>query len=705
MRTDDYTPHGYLDLPGHTRRLSPKGVLRSHGVGFRWHFPAYATGYGGRRETYRAGLRVGLDDALALGDFDKVTAPYHSKSLMCFEASRGAARLAAEFFVVGDDVLCAYVHASARLVVRADYTRVIAADHGWGESGLVGRRTATGLVLEGFEDGDAFALEVLGVDHECTVAAAAGGHPTSDGVVTVVGESGEQVTVSGTVTSTSATGASSGVETRVLFARGRTADEAQGRLDDARRRSSVVRAGVLADDEVFWSRAPVLDGDWPDHWRRGLVYDMETVRMMVRAPAGIYTRPWDAMQIQAPRVVLGEAAIDALLLAYADPEAAQELLYGTFADAPMPNVPCSREDGSYNMVSADGSVCGTGPQWGYPWRVVRHLFACRPDRDWLARLYPHLAGYLDWWLANRRDTGGWLVHACSWESGQDLSPRFGQQPLGGGHPTWSTRPVDLQAAFADAAESMAGFATVLGYGHDVDRWNALARDFDQRTRQLWNGTRYADSRGTAARGTDVDDVMLLAPVALGRAAADRKEALRLAIRAFDGDAVVWPMFAWTAVDAATEVGEYATAERIANAVVSRAYGFWDRRDYSDDGRTLPGIACEYWPESGRCGGEGYGWGAFGTHLLLGVLLGIRPTSEGLRIRPNLPVELRVPGRRYAVRLVVRDTVVVVAVHPDRARGAGAGAGATVDVGGRTAWVQWGEDTLWSWETLACARPG
>jgi hypothetical protein len=49
--------------------------------------------------------------------------------------------------------------------------------------------------------------------------------------------------------------------------------------------------------------------------------------------------------------------------------------------------------------------------------------------------------------------------------------------------------------------------------------------------------------------------------------------------------------------------------------------------------------------------------------------------------------------------------VVVAVHPDRARGAGAGAGATVDVGGRTAWVQWGEDTLWSWETLACAGPG
>ena len=77
------------------------------------------------------------------------------------------------------------------------------------------------------------------------------------------------------------------------------------------------------------------------------------------------------------------------------------------------------------------------------------------------------------------------------------------------------------------------------------------------------------------------------------------------------------------------------------AVVDRAYTFWDARTH-DESRTLPGVACEYWPVSGRCGGEGYGWGAFTTHLLLGVLLGLRATSDRLRLRPNLPVELRTP---------------------------------------------------------------
>ena len=399
MSGDDYTPYGYLDLPGHTRYLSPRGVLRSHDVGFRWHFPAYATGYGGRRETYRAGLRVGLDDAVTLADFDRVVAPYHSKNIVRFEASCASSRMDVEFFAVDDDVLCAFVQAVPvrRVSFHAGYLRLVAADQGWGESGLVARRWGDRLVLQGFEDGEAFVLEVEGAQPQFVVqagedAASSTGqgdvdsnsaHPVGSAdladpadLVTVLGRPGEQVGISGALIVTPS--GPTPVTCAAYLARGRTVDEAHARLAQARRSATVVRAGLLADDEQFWSRAPVLEGDWPDHWRRGLVYDLETVRMMVRPPAGIYSQPWDAMQIQSPRVVLGEAAIDALLLAYADPEAAQALIYGTFADAPMPNVPCSREDGSYNMVSADGSVCGTGPQWGYPWFVVRLLHAWRP---------------------------------------------------------------------------------------------------------------------------------------------------------------------------------------------------------------------------------------------------------------------------------------------------------------------------------------
>lgn len=687
---DDYTPYGYLDVPGHTRKLTPKGVLRTKDAGFCWHHPALGVGYGGRKENYRAWLRVGLDGALELADFDRVAAPYHSKSLVRFELEKGSGRAEAEFFLIGDDVVCAWIAADAgqELTVQAGYSRVIGADQGWGESGLVGRTVGDCVVLQAFEDGEAFALQVTdGPAPLVTSVEAAGGSTLPDGTVTVLGARGESIELHGTVTAAAGEG-----EYVALLARGRTADEAIERLHQAQREVEVVHAARFAADERFWASAPRLSGDWPAHWRRGLVYDLETLRMMVKPPAGIYRRPWDAMQIQSPRVVLAEAAIDAFLLAYADPELAQELMLGTFADAPLPQVPCSREDGSYNMVSADGSVCGTGPQWGYPWQVIRQLYTLRPDDEWLARLYPHLSVYLDWWLANRRDGEGWLVHACSWESGQDLSPRFGEQPLGGGHPTWQVRPVDLQAAFADAAATMVGFASILSYRHDVARWQQLADEFRERTEQLWNGSRYADQDGRTGAFTEVDDVMLLAPAALGLTPPDRVRHLAAAVRQVDPANVHWPMFAWTAVDAATNAGEPVTAAAIAGSIVERAYGFWDARVHEPD-RTMPGVACEYWPLSGRCGGEGYGWGAFTTHLLLGTLIGLRPDGDGLSVCPNLPVELRVPGRRYELRLTLRGLPVEVVLRPMEN-------GVEVAVNGLTAALAWLEEIHWQWDEVA-----
>ncbi|MET9021020.1 hypothetical protein ABZV93_13630 [Actinopolymorpha sp. NPDC004070] len=712
---DDYTPYGYLDVPEHTRRLTPKGVLRSRDVGFCWHFPALATSYGGRRETYRTSVRVGVDGALAMADFDEVCSPYHSKDLVRFVAERGSARCEADFVVVGSDVVAAFVDATAErhTTVRVDYTRLVGADHGWGESGLVGRSDTSAenlrnvVVLQGFEDGEAFALTVVptgdaegddpgvpglvaGVTADAAEAdrwTAEGGHGDLAGPVTVLGEPGQEVTLSAVV-SVPATGRR---DLLVLLSRGRTADEATGRLAEAAEIAHRVRGTRIRSDDAFWSRAPRLTGDWPAHWRRGLVYDLETLRMMVKPPVGIYHHVWDGMQIQAPRVVLGEAAIDALLLSYADPRLAQELLLGVFADAPLPNVPCSREDGTYNMVSADGTVCGTGPQWGYPWPVVRHLFAAHPDEAWLARIYPPMAAYLDWWLAHRGDADGWLVHACSWESGQDLSPRFGDQPLGGGHPTWSVRPVDLQATFADAAATMADLAGVLGRDEDVRRWRDVATEFADRTARMWTGERYADVDTRTGQPSAVDDVMLLAPLALGQAGAGQVEALRATVRAADPDTIVWPMFAWTAVDAAEAAGDHDTAARVAGGVVDRAYGFWDARRH-EPGRTLPGVACEYWPLSGRCGGEGYGWGAFTTHLLLGTLVGLRPEAGGLRVRPNLPAGLRVPGEVYGVELTVRDTPVRIRLEPTAD-------GVDVTVNGRLAKLTWGEQSRWDWHEL------
>src|SRR2546423_14573565 len=71
------------------------------------------------------------------------------------------------------------------------------------------------------------------------------------------------------------------------------------------------------------------------------------------------------MQLQAPREVLAEAAMDALFLSYADPELAAEVILGHFESTLHPNLPCMREDGSYNMVADDGQICGTAPEWAF----------------------------------------------------------------------------------------------------------------------------------------------------------------------------------------------------------------------------------------------------------------------------------------------------------------------------------------------------
>jgi hypothetical protein len=671
---DDYTPYGYLGTPTHTRNLTPRGVLRSWEAGFRWHFPAYARRYGGLREIYRAGLRVSVDGAVALGDYTRASSPYHSKNLFTFELDRGEAHVTATFHAIGEHALRASVQATgaARLALGVEYVRQLAARGEWGESGLVARAAGDALVLQAFEDGEAFALWTsraprdrgVSADEAQALAWAGGGAPglPENGFLTVLGNMGEVVGLFATL------GFDAGAPLDAILARGTTARAALEHLAAAREQAEAERARLQAEDDAFWARAPRLEGDWPEHWRRGLVYDVETLRMMVKQPVGIYRHVWDAMQIQAPRMVLAETAIDALLLSYADPAPAQALLAGAFLDAPEPNVPCSREDGSYNMVAADGTACGTAPSWGYPWLALDWLLALRPDHAWLAELYPALAAYLDWWLAERRDADGWLVYACSWEAGQDDSPRFGAQPLGGGHPVRHVRPVDLQAACAHAAGVMARLARALRREDEAARWGALAGEFAARTAQLWNGARYADFDARAGAFTGVDDVMLLAPWALGVALPSRfaggneggpRPALCVPRSADD---LTWPMQIWTAVEAALAAGETDTAAELAHAVCERAYGFWDARAPREGGG-LPGVACEYWPLDGRCGGEGYGWGAFSVHLALHVLLGFTPAREGLALRPNLPRAWRVAGRRYGAQVQWRGRMLALALEP------------------------------------------
>ena len=660
---DHYTPHGYLDNPFHTRNLNPSGVIRSSpGIGFGWHYPALARGYG-YREHYRAALNLAVTvDGVTHylhEHFDGLHADVHSKNEFRYRWTHAALELTATYWRVGEHALACRVAIAAgedappvRLTAFCSYTRHIGAAGVWGESGLVSRLEGDDLIVQGFEDGAALALAgdrpfaAHGAAAELTTEFLADPSMRGDHVV-VTGSKGESVTLHGAVAYDVHPASDGRWTIELVMARGIRRDLAVAERVSAADAAQAALDAARAEDERFWAGAPTLAGDWPDHWRRGFVTDFETVRMMIKQPIGIYRHPWDAMQVHAPRVVLAEAAIDALLLGYADPATAKAMLLGTFADAPAANVPCSREDGSYNMVGANGSECGTAPEWGYPAEVVAHLYRLAPDREWLAAIYPGLAAFLEWWLEHRVDDDGYLVYDNSWESGQDLSARFGPQKEGGGSTIRMVRPVDLQAAMAASCRRMAEFAAVLERSDDETRWSGRAAEFKARVEGLWHDGAYRDYDARVG-WSDVWDVMQLAPLALGLAPAERLEPLRDTVTSLSDDAYLWPMFVWTAVDAAVGAGEHEVAATIAHDTVDRAYGYWDSREFSEEGR-LPGVTCEYWGLDGRCGAEGYGWGAFGIHLVIGTLVGFRPGGGSFSLTPNLPRAWLVPGRRYVVR--------------------------------------------------------
>lgn len=624
---DDFTPHGYLDVPGHSA-VSPRGVVRALGTTFTWHHPAPAGGYGGQRERYRVMLRL-LTDA-------PVAAPYSTSRIKTLHTGG----LRSTWFLAGADTLCLLVAADepGAAWLEVSYTRVIAADGQWGESGLVGARSGAGVLLQAFEGGEAFLLHSDPAPAEVVLK----GAEQQDVPVMRSGPAGAEVTVTAKIR----VPVHPARTTTVTLTRGVSARQArEGHLIAAPREQ--LHAHLDADAQ-FWARAPRLTGDWPAHWRRGLHYDLETLRMVVRDPAGIFTHPWDGMQVQAPRVVLAEAALDALTLSRADPQRAAQLFLGTFADAPAAQVPCVREDGSDTMVSADGTSCGTGPQWGLPFLVAELLDARLGDDHWPAALYPQLRDYLDFWLTHRRDADGWLVHACSWESGQDLSPRFGDQPLGGGHPTWHLRPVDLHAAAAHGARVLARFAARVR-PDDEARWASVAEELTDRTRQLWADGRFADHDGTGP--TRVDDVMLLLPVALDVATDEQRAALAEQITSCTAEDLTWPAPTWVVLLALQRLGQHRRAADEVAQVLDRVYRRTDARGLVEG--ACPGIAHEFWPTTGAPGGEAYGWGAFTTELIFAVVLGLETDRDGVRLRPHLPPELSTDGLRLGVAVTVR----------------------------------------------------
>ncbi len=700
---DDFTPYGYLDNPYHSWKLNPSGVLRSRApLGMGWHVPNLGS-YARNQFQYTAhqalGLKIGKMVLVTPEDFRRhnctIVSHLHTKNRFEYSCTipKYALTLAARYFLIQEHALgcilslsttarsplpvtCFLIHQhthnphTSRLWEHGLYAingpqegTALLGIASEGDAFVHGARSADGGELVPGEMGYGIALEDAAIwAHGVAVP-----RPNITEHEESTGWQTRTVILPYTLTlSTESPGPSTRIINAVL-ARGVSQDEAYKRWEDGIEEIALAEAQHRADDEQFWHHAPQLSGAWPASWRRGLAYDLETLRMTMRPSAGVLQTPWDGMQIQAPRCVLAEAAMDTLFLSYADPDLASEVLLGHFESAPRPNLPCMREDGSYNMVADDGQICGTAPEWGFPLWCCDQLFRRSGDLNWLRRLYPAAAAYLRWWLEHRRDSEGWLVYACSWESGQDVSSRFGPQQTGGTI-IEHVRPVDLQASMAQGAEILARWAELLAqdtalridFVAETSYWHRVAVDFTAKTRFMWRDSWFRDYDSVAREWSSQPDTMHLAPIFCGSADHEQVAQLRTYFAqppVHSGWAALsWPPVVMTLVGAAANAAMPLDAAELAYRYIDASFRSTDSREPDEHGG-LPGVTREYRATVAKgkwgaidyvnAGIEGYGWGALSVHLLLRYLLGLRENEPGsISVAPALPQALRRQGATY-----------------------------------------------------------
>ncbi|HEY6406903.1 MAG TPA: hypothetical protein VIY29_05490 [Ktedonobacteraceae bacterium] len=710
---DDFTPHGYLDNPYHSWKLNPSGVLRSLApLGMGWHVPNLGT-YVRNQFQYTAhlsiGLKVGKLVLVTPEDFKRhgctITSHLHTKNRFeytCFIPQYNLT-LTARYFLVQENALGCVLTLSTSMERSLPITCYLIHQHThnphtsrlW-EHGLyalqgpqescatLGIASEGDVFIHGVREADNAALTVGDIGYAVSlddISRWARGEKVARPQVT------QRQEETGWQLRTVALPCDLTLESNkahilnVVLARGVSQDQALRIWENSIEEIALAEAQHRADDEEFWERAPQLAGDWPESWRRGWVYDLETLRMTIRSPAGIIPHPWDGMQIQAPRTVLAEAAMDILFLSYADPELATEVILGHFESSPHPHLPCMREDGSYNMVADDGQICGTAPEWGFPLWCCDQLFRRTGDLRWLRRLYPRAAAYLRWWLEHRRDAEGWLVYACSWESGQDVSSRFGPQQTGGTI-IQHVRPVDLQASMAQAAEIMARWATLLSnestlpndeahketitptidFSAEALSWAEVANDFTVKTLLMWRDGWFRDYDSSVGEWSTQQDAMHLAPVFCGVAGTGHIEQLRNQLAQPPAHSSGWAPLSWppvvmTLVGAASVAHMPSEAAELAYYYIDGSYRSADSRKADEDGG-LPGVTREYRRVASvekrqhryaGTGIEGYGWGALSIHLLIRYILGLREEEPGiLTVAPQFPRALKQPGATYRV---------------------------------------------------------
>jgi hypothetical protein len=690
----DYTPYGYLDNPFHSWNLHRSGVLRSSpGIGFGFYFPAGPGGYFdfAKNGVYEAHLRLGFRingrQFWSPEDFrsEQLTSPYHSKNLFTFAFAEEGTKVESTFLQVGENALAAKVAVHSSQPQSVQLMAVIDCKLGgaawWGRDGLVGGydQTNDSVWIRSFAAGRVFTLlSDLSSQAHFVGEEETGLHSwfgSNSKIEKGLSYYPKPLYAALLFNLDASPGAR--VEHTIVLAREENAASAYEHARECLGKSREQFAVKYGEDVAFWNTAPRLEGDWPRNWKHGWVYDLETLRMMVRRPLGIYEHPWDAMQIQAPRTVLAETSIDMWALSYADPDVAKEVFLGQFANAPSDNVPCSREDGEMNMVAADGAECGTSVSWCYPFFCAASIWARTRDKKWLSKIYPLMGRFLRWTLVNRIDADGFITGKCSWETGMDASSRFLIQQPTGGELIEFLRIVELQTATSHAAGILEQFAQVLGDANSREEWRKIQQVYAVKTQTLWKEDWFYDfdsrkGQPVTSVGRDLGQV---APVFCGIASDEQKQKMRPALRKFYADSLArhlpasedwqdglhWSSLVLPYLESLWVAGEMELVSDVIQTIAERIYTSMDRHSLmspSSDGKSpataqklgWPGVSCEVWGAQGAYGGEGYGWGAVLPAHIIRNLVGFRDPQQPneLPVSPNLPNSFMVAGKTYRV---------------------------------------------------------
>ncbi len=745
----DYTPFGYLDNPAHSAVMNPSGVIRTvPPLGFGWWARAMPWPYGmgdERPVSYLSFLHLSVNitsppaprvaieplpsaPPLARGgesgegfvfhtanDFAasgvNLVSNYHTKTMMSYDWAHSGLDFSAKYFLANENALVCVLEIENRgdaqnVTIHATHIYGYPGHMYWGRDGVTSRvfnspslnseRGAGGEVAisKVWAYGDVFAL---GADRKSTAYKATSsvdewngwirGNDLSSNDGALVRFHETQDPIYSVMSYPLDIPAGESVSLVLCLARGTNEPYTLRQFHESVKSAPAEAAKQLAADEAFYANAPVLTGDWPDKWKHGWIYDLETIRMTIRPPLGIFKHHWDAMQIHTPRSVLGEMSLDALCLSYADIELAKEVIYGTFADAPVPNIPCVREDGSMNMIGESGAECGTAPTWGFPFLVIQSIYQRDRDDHWIRNLYPHLKAFIEWWLAYRTDSEGWFHANNSWESGQDGSKRFLHGGAQEGTPADFVRTVDIEAGLAQGMLTMVDYARIAGYERDVEMWRELAEDRINRTRSMYVDGWFRDWDGRENKPFMLDDyydVMMLAPLAVGVATPEQVEGVKSKFAIFRDNPqhwLEWPSFWQPFSEAAWKAGLRTFVAEELVKVGERIYGRTDAREISGVSERypdrlpatynyrIPGVSSEFWPVKldGHPilnGCENYGWGATFPTLVIRNIVGFRESENGFILAPALPDVLFEAGKTYGItNLRWRDVRAAVEYTP------------------------------------------